>query len=219
MSISKDYTLTDALAEVTLLEKRIVDAIRSAIFDVITYEVITSPRLKVEIEQAEKDIKAGYQSLTTLIQNRHELKAAIIKTNAGVSKDTVLINTLKVLGKEYTAAELIERKKSLSLERSLLNKMKEANLNTERTLEQKNKEYTQKLDDYIKNQIAATNATKNEDFVNKCTREFSPSNQPLRLDPIGLVKEIAKYQEYIDTFDSEIDRALSKFNATTLLEI
>jgi hypothetical protein len=219
MTISPDYTVTDALAQATLLENKIQKAIRTAIFDVITFEKICSPRLETEIKQAELDIKAGYHSLTTLIENRHELKAAIIRTNAGVSKDTVLINTIKVLGKEYTAAELIERKRSLTLEKSLLNKMKEANINTEKALVEKTKEYADKLEAYIKSQVAATNATKNESLVEKCTNDFGPSNRPFRLDPLDLVKKIASYQEYIDTFESEIDRELSKFNARTLLEI
>jgi hypothetical protein len=219
MTTPTNYTVTDGLAQVTLLEKRILAAIKIAIFDVITYEKVVSPKLEAEIKQAEKDIKGGYQSLTALIETRHAIKAAIIKVNAGIPSGTVLINTVTILGKEYTPAELIERKKSLVLEKNLLHRMKESNHQTEKALELKKTEYADKLERHIANSVAAQGAKRDEAFVDKCTREFSPANQPLRLDPLGLSKEIAKYEEYIDTFESEIDRALSKFNATTLLEV
>lgn len=135
MTTPTNYTVTDGLAQVTLLEKRILAAIKIAIFDVITYEKVVSPKLEAEIKQAEKDIKGGYQSLTALIETRHAIKAAIIKVNAGIPPGTVLINTVTILGKEYTPAELIERKKSLVLEKNLLHKMKEANHQTEKALE------------------------------------------------------------------------------------
>ena len=219
MTTQPDYTVTDGLAQVTLLQKRIEHAIKTAIFDVISYEKIMSPSLEAEIKQAEKDIKAGYQSLTTLIETRHAIKSAIIRVNAGIPKDAVLVNTLTVMGKEYTAAELIERKKSLVLEKSLLQKMKTCNQETQRALDLKMVEFTDKLERYITNALAAQGAKRDPSFVESCTREFSPANRPFRVDPVGLDKEIIKYEEYVTTFESEIDRALSKFNATTILEV
>lgn len=217
--MTNTYMVTDGLAQVTLLEKRIQSAIRTAIFDIISFERVSSPRLQAEVEQTVEDIKAGYQSLTKLIETRHAIKAAIIKVNAGVSKDQVLINTVTVLGKEYTAAELIERKKSLVLEKALLNKLKEANLQTERTLEEKTREFERKLEDFIKISVQAQNGKKDDELVAKCTKEFTPGNYSVRKDPLGLVKEIARFELYVNEFESEIDRALSKFNAITPLEV
>lgn len=217
---ANNYCVTDALADVTLLDKQIPDKINRIKFDMISKEVLISEKLKAELKQFKEDTKKDYQSINDLIKRRHNLKAAIIRSNAGVSKDQVLINTVTVLGNQYTIAEIIERRKSLVLEKTLLEKLKQVNLKMERELAEAIVKYNADLKDYIEAQAKlATVKSDDKNHVEECTKKFSPTNQPIRVDPIGIVAEIERLQEYIDSFNNELDRAISKSNATTLLEV
>ena len=217
---ANNYCVTDALADVTLLDKQIPDKINRATFDMISKEKLVSPKLQAQVEEFKQITKSGYQSIKDLIKRRHVLKSAIIKSNAGVSKDAVLINTVTVLGESFTIAEIIERRKSLVLEKTLLERLKQVNFKIERELVEATKQYNIELQDYI-GKLAALKDVKadNSKFVEECTKTFSPTNQPIRVDPIGIVGEIERLQEYVDAFNNELDRAISKSNATTLLEV
>lgn len=215
------YCVTDALADVTLLDKSIPDKINRATFDLISREVLISEKLKADVKQFKEDTKAGYQSINDLIKRRHKLKAAIIRSNAGVTKDAVLINTVTVLGESFTIAEIIERRKSLVLEKTLLEKLKQVNIKMERDLAEAMKQYNVELAAYIAKQAEVKGLAKKDDsnHVEECIKAFAPTYQPIRVDPIGIVKEIERLQEYIDSFNNELDRAISKSNAITLLEV
>lgn len=217
---TNNYCVTDALADVTLLDKQIPDKINRANFDMISREKLLSEKVKAQVAEFKETAKSAYQSITDLIKRRHALKSAILKSNAGVAKDTVLINTVTILDQQYTIAEIIERRKSLSLEKTLLERLKAINFKMEKELAEATKQYNVELQEYIGKQAALKDVkADNSKFVEECTKTFGPTNQPIRVDPIGIVKEIERLQEYIDSFNNELDRAISKSNATTLLEV
>lgn len=214
------YCVTDALANVTLYDKQIPDKINRASFDMISREKLLSEKVKGQVAEFKETAKSAYQSITDLIKRRHALKSAILRSNAGVAKDTVLINTVTILGNEYTIAEIIERKKSLSLEKTLLERLKAINFKMEKELAEATKQYNVELQEYIGKQATMKDVkADNSKLVEECTKTFGPTNQPIRVDPIGIVKEIERLQEYIDSFNNELDRAISKSNATTILVV
>ena len=220
MTTANDYCVTDGLADVTLLDKSIPDKINRATFDKISREVLMSDKLKLQVKQFIENTKKGYQSIKDLINRRHALKRAIIFSNVGLDSDFVPVKTMSILEEKLTIAEIIERKKSLVLEKVLLERLKNVNFKMESDLAKATEKYNAELNEYI-NKQAELKSTKKDDsnHVQQCTKDFSPTNQPIRLDPIGIVAEIDRLTEYIESFSNELDRAISKSNATTVLVV
>lgn len=214
------YYVNEVLAEANLLPEKIKDAIGRLDLDRIYPEVITSPKVKAEAEEFIVRARASYQSVNDLINRHWVLKRALIRFNAGCVDSFVPTNTVEVLGHNYTIAEIIERKKNLNLYENLLSKLESINLKWEMQLERENKEYQRNLETFISNQQAALKESKRDEAkVAEWTASFSPTNQPVRLDPIGLLKEIDRVREYIDSFSNKLDMSLSRLNATCQIAI
>lgn len=214
------YSATEVLAETNLLPKKIEDAIRRLDLDRLSKEVITSPKVKADDDDFVARARASYQSVNALFDRHLTLKRALIRFNSGADSNFKPINTINVLGVDYTVAELLERKKTLDLYKTLLYKLEQINLKWEGELDRANREYQSKLEIFITNQQNALGQTKRDETkVVEWTASFSPTNQPVRLDPIGLIKEIDRLREYIDSFSSKLDVALSRLNATGTVTI
>lgn len=214
------YYVNEVLAESNVLPKKIDDAIKRLDLDKIYPEVITSTKVKAEAEEFITRAKASYQSVNDLINRHWVLKKALIRFNAGCVDSFVPTNTIEVLGNNYTVAELIERKKNLELYKTLLSKLEYINLKWEMQLERENKDYNIRLESFIRSQQEALKDNKKDEArVAEWTASFSPTNQPVRLDPIGLLKEIDRLKEHIDNFGSKLDMALSRLNATCQITI
>jgi len=214
------YSATEVLAEANLLPKKIEDAIKRLDLDRLSKEVITSPKVKADDDDFVARAEASYQSVNALFERHWSLKRALIRFNSGADSNFKPINTINVLGVDYTVAELLERKKSLELYKTLLYKLEQINLKWGGELDRANREYQSKLETFISNQQAALGQTKRDEVqVAEWTASFSPTNQPVRLDPIGLIKEIDRLREYIDSFSSKLDVALSRLNATGTITI
>ncbi len=219
------YYANDVLAEVnTLLPKRITDNIQRLDLIRIYPEVIKSPKVKAEVQEFIERAKSSYQSVNDLIDRHWKLKKALIKFNSGCGEDFIPTRTINVLGEEYTIAELLERKKNVNLHRLLLNKLEDINHAWERKLEDENRIYNQKLDTYITNQVQALgkDGKRDEASVSEWTASFSPTNQPIKLDPINILKEIDRLREYVSAMGDKggkLDSSLSRLNSTSQITI
>ena len=111
--MSRQISITQALNELKLLEKRINDKIGCTVF--LTSKVNNETKVlngKKTPEEFEKEAKADYASILDLINNRKVIKSKIVESNA--------TTFVEINGKKYTVADAIERKSSIIYEQKLL---------------------------------------------------------------------------------------------------
>jgi len=195
-------TLTRALAELKLYDKKIQKKIDNACF--INFKV--GEKLEDPNCQPESD----YQSITDLIKYRDKLKSAIMKANA-----TTLVS---INGEQLTIAEAIEKKNSIRYLRSLLHKMRRDREHTRETIRVINEEVQARLDRLLEANFGSNGKIREED-IKKVSEPFLEANEAKEIDPIEIDKKIEELENYIDSFESEVDLALSEINAKTEITI
>lgn len=207
--VQEKMTITEALTELKLLDKRIQKAINECVFIGI-YVPRKSAQSELDIAD---DIRSTYQSAKALIARRNAIKNAVVLSNA---------TTKVVVGDtSYTVAEAIDMKAhAMEYNRQMLNNM--AN-----RLSNVRSNYTKVADQVERdaNDIAAkvaganTAEAKASDIYTVTHDKYVEDNQPTIVDPLDLAKVITELANETDTFVTKIDSALSVINATTVIEI
>ena len=207
----RKISITEALNELKLYDSKIMKAIGNAKFCGASKR--SSDKVGViKKENFDERAKASYQSITDLIANRNELKAAIVKSNA----ETVIA----VNGKSMTRAEGIERKNSIEYEEELLTEMKRQYAASTATVEKENKKVDAKVDELIATLVGKDSDKKlNKDDQEAVERPYRSKNEWEFIDPIGIYDEILKLEADIDGFKTNIDSQLVLSNATSFIEV
>ena len=111
----RTMTITEALVELKLLDKRIANSDMQD-WCIIQLKQDKKTMAGETVEEYEKKTKARFQSVKDLITERANIKKAIVKSNA----DTVVeVGDLKM-----TVAEAIEYKTSIEYEKRLLQSLR-----------------------------------------------------------------------------------------------
>lgn len=212
-------TITRALREIETLTDRInkLNAITSNFqgYLVVAPSDLKSTNRQVEIDKFLKDGAAQYQSVTTLIARRDKIKSLVILSNA--------TNTVTIGGNTFTIAEAIEKKKTISINKQLLEFLKREQQAARNRLEKELVEYNKKLETFITNAKAVEKSEKGKDpdmdFVARITAGYAATNYPKIYEPFRFSEEITKLEDYIRTFEDEVDITLSEANATNTITI
>lgn len=204
MKEARKITVTEGLSELKLLDARIVKAIGKP------WAMVNIIRDKNAPKEFAKKVKAQYQSVTDLMEQRDRIKSAIVVSNA--------TTRIKVGDMEMTVAEAIEKKSSIEYEKRLLGSFKDSftsgqNLVNERNaIAQRNVDaLLEKLASTTREDLSAAQKTLSENYMEQNGYEL--------VDPLVLEKKIAELDERIDTFEKNVDIALSLSNATTFIEV
>jgi hypothetical protein len=209
----KRITIHRALSELKTLNERIGKAI-AGFEPVGVYQkgrpVQTTSMFNTDEVKHKTAAEAAYQSITTLIANKSNLKKAIVASNS---------QTIVTIGaKTMTVAEAITRKSYLQLSKDLLNRMEaqmravQANLN----------KFNEKVQVGKEQLLVASfgKDTKPDDSqIENVTRPYLEMNTFHLADPLGLTKKIEELSTEIRTFESEVDAVLSESNAITFIEV
>ena len=204
-------SITQALAELKLLDARIHRGVSGAMF-CTGYMVNTKINGTLTPAEAESSIASNWQSVNDLIKRRADIKAKIVESNA---KTAVEVN-----GVTMSVAAAIERKGSVQYEQSLLDKMKHDFRSSLGVVTQGNEQARHRAQE-------ALNAVLGKESGKTPSKEdiaavFDPVYQRYEhklLDPLGLEKKIAELEEGIDGFLSNVDFSLSTSNALTTIEV
>ena len=202
-------SITRALAEIKLLDSKIESAIQK--FEPVTYVEGKSKVTSVgtTVEGFNEKAKSSYQSITDLIERRNNIKAKVIQSNA--------LTKVTIDKKEYTVAEAIERKNSITNELNLLSKLKQSYSNNKNKVEAGNSKVRANIDKQLE-LLAGSDKNKTEsvgDFV-----KLALENQQFNLvDILGVEGLIEKLSNSIYEFQSNVDFTLSESNALTTIEI
>lgn len=198
----KNISITRALNELKLLDKRINKSIQENTFGAYVVNKISNVQ--------DFNPKVQIQSINDLIQQRRKIKNAIMTSN---SKTVVTIGDEKIF-----VTEAIELKDSIKY-------FKELNLNIKRDLgstteevENINYRVQERLDSLLEANFGKDSKSKND--FESISKPFLEKNEAkLHPDVDFVQKKQKELEEFIDTFESEVDFVLSESNSTTFIEV
>ena len=203
-------TMHEALVEVKINSKRILQTIRDAQFCAANKQSATKINGAV-IDDFKAAAKSNYQSICDLIARTNAIKAAISLSNAKTY--------ITVAGKQMSVAEALyalthgaDDKKALL--RTLVSQYTSA---VEKVESENGEKLDKKVEAFITASFGNKDKTNAEDVV-ALSDKFRESNSYVLVDPIGIKDQIKALQDEIDAFESSVDSALQISNATTEIE-
>lgn len=202
-------SITRALSELTLLDKKIEKAIQKTDFVAKSVGAKAVKGFKTNDEYV-NSVKEAYQSVQDLIKRRHSIKSAIVKSNA--------VKEVEIAGVKMTVAEAIERKTSIKYEQQLLRKLNNDFHHTNDAVEDENERVKGRLDKILEQSFSKDGKVKEEDSA-VISKPFLEANEVKLIDPINARTEIDKLDESIEQFLKEVDYSLSEVNTITQIEV
>lgn len=204
-------SITRALAEVKLLDKRIEKTISQASF--VTHAKASQKNVSKNVtkEQFENQSKASLQSVRDLIDRRSRIKSAIAVSNATV--DVV------VSDKKYKVAEAIARKNSIEHEQLLVFQIRSQLSRAKSRMEEQNDSVNRKLQELLISMVGKDNVKNASEESNKMANQYLADNEYELVDGLNAELLAMELEEEIDDFLFEVDFALSQSNTLTEIEI
>jgi len=207
MSSSSDikFTITRALAELKMLDKRILRKINEGVY--VSQSTKNNRRKDDPVSKA----LPHFQSVNDLITFRNLLKSQVIESNA-----TVFI---KIGGKMYTVANAVERKGSIKYEKQLLAILKQQRLAATKLVERHNQQERLHLQELLKAHFGRENGKLDTDAAKAMEDSFWSNNKAALIDPLDISKRIESLENDIETFENEVDFVLSESNSQTYIDV
>jgi hypothetical protein len=202
-------SITKALAELKLLDKRIKSAVEEANFVTVQRGEKALLENGLDKDQFLIEARASKQKILALINRRARIKESIINSNA----------TTQVIVGDWTGtvAAAIERKNSAHYERLLFTKILEqftkANLEVER--------FNYRLLPARADEAAkgfAGEKSSSEEYM-KLHAAFTEKHSYKLIVPARIREEAGQLKENLDRFLLNVDVALSEVNARTEIEV
>ena len=211
--MSEKITITRALAELKLLDSRILKKSQDLrLVDVCQNRKDLAIKSGNAKDPFAESAISSLQSVEDLIERRKKIKSAILISNARTF--------VKIGGNEYAVIEAIERKNSITYEQNLLNKMRKQVVEAKSEISNQAPSLDQSVKDLIKNNMGGDGSTDEENKANEAmATRFYEANVLRLLDPCGVEKKIDDLDEKIDTFLTEVDFVLSESNSKTEIKI
>ncbi|GCD10414.1 hypothetical protein [Clostridium tagluense] len=202
-------SITRALNEVKLLEKRINNKIENSQFIIANKQSNKKINGADTIEQFKNSAKADYESSIDLIERKKSMKTSIVESNA--------ITKLEIGEYQYSVADAIERKKSISLDIRLLNVMKQQYARALVEVTNKNEQMEVNLDRQLETMLGSEG--KKSDGADAYAKQYRETNSFELIDGLELKEKIQALEEEINEFLNNVDFCLSESNALTKIEI
>jgi len=203
-------SVTQGLAELKLLDKRLTKALKAAGDWVIVVSGKTAAAATRQ-EEHKSDALAEYQSYMDLVKRRDMIKRQIIISNATTQ--------VKIGTWSGSVAEAIEYKTSLTYKKKLLAKMKECVLDADAVYESDKKDVETRLDRLLTSELGKDVKT-NPATIATLSETFLETNKVLLLDPLCLKQTKCRaLEDEIDAFETNVDWVLSEANGKTLINV
>jgi len=209
--MKETMTIHKGLKELKVIGARIEDAIQA--LTVVVASKHNNTKISGQpVADFVDSVKAKDQSVRTLIARRDAIKRAITLSNA--------VTKVSVGDKTYTVAEAIDMKNTgLQYQKQLLGVFKAQLAHAKKLAEVENERLEARADEYIRSMYAGADLKNMGDEIRKMRDTFVAAQTYELVDPLHAEEVIAKLQAEIDTFESEIDSALSVSNALTTIEV
>ena len=211
--VKEEMLVTQALNELKTLDSRINKAITNAIFVGVAKEKDENVTPGVTKDRFVENAKSAYSSVNDLISRREKIKKAVLASNAKTY--------IELCNKDVTVAEAIDMKNSIAYHKGLLQLMKRQNDNAKSKVNSNNLLMEEKLDNMLLAAVGKdgkNNNNQEQEFKN-IIKSITDSNKYTLVDPLNIEKKIKELEEYIETFESEVDAKLQVSNCTTYIII
>lgn len=209
---TETMNIHQALVELKTLDKRIESAIKESEW-VVANKHSNGKIGGIDLKDFVENIKSRHQKVTSLIARAEAIKRAVVNSNA--------VTKVTIAGKEYTVAEAIEMKNhGIERLRTLVNRMTLDYNAAKYAADRANgTELERRADDYVRTMIGNTDVKGMTEEVKRMREEFIKAQTMELVDPINVLKQIELLNEQINSFEVNVDAALSVFNALTTIEI
>ena len=204
-SAQQQISITQALAELKLIRKRFEKVLKDAKFITVKTKSKT-----IDVDEFSRAAKGSYQSFRDLVSRYNKVKAAIVISNATA--------TVMIAGRKYSIAEAVERKRSIEVEKTLLNTMRAQWQCTSMEAERHQEIQQERLDKMLLQELGKDSKT-SVDVVTALTDTFMKNNKAELIDPIGLDAKIKELSEELDNFETNADWVLSESNCRTMITV
>lgn len=198
-------SVTQALAELKLLDKRIQKAL-----DYVTWADVKTKGHPVDTEKFSRTVHAEYQSFLALVQRRDAMKRAVVLSNATTH--------VKVGAWEGTVAEAIEYKTSIHYKKRLLDTMREQLLTAKAQFTSQQESVDTRLEKLLHSELGKDVKTSPE-TITALTNSFRENNKVELVDPLDLAARTRELEEEIESFETNVDWVLSETNGKTLITV
>jgi len=112
----------------------------------------------------------------------------------------------------------VERKRSIELEKGLLNVMRRQHTATKSEYERHQQAEQQRVERLLTTELAK-DAKTNVEVVQQLTTTFLAQNKATVLDPLDLSEKIDALSKSIEEFETQVDYTLSESNGRTLITV
>lgn len=201
-----------ALAELKMMDKRIVAATREPEW-VVTNKHSNTKINGVEVKNWIEDTKSKYNKVLDLIRRRDAIKRAVVNSNA--------VTKITVAGKEYTVAEAIDRKNNgVEYQKNLIARLNHDYVMAKTNADRANGvELERRADEHVRIMFGNSDMKGSSAEAVRVRNEFIAAQTTDIIDPIGVVAEMDKMSEEVNSFLMNVDAALSVSNALTVITV
>ena len=211
--------VTQALDERDLLNKKINDKIKTAVFiDVVKHNEETVMNRRVDRETFQKEAQSSFQQINDLIERYKNIEAAIVESNANTFIETSY-------GKFSISAAIALRNRlrgdlkfdgKADFETTLYQKMKRAYDDCVTTMEVKNDALAETAEQ-MRLSILGRETKVKSDKPLEVVETYIKENSMELADPLNIVSKMEQLQERKDKLLSELETQIKVSNATTFI--
>ena len=202
-------SLTRALKEVEVLEKRIAKSIEAANL-VAAMRGKKLPTGYTSVEQIQTTVKGEYQAVVALIARRNLIKREVLKANS--------VTPVTIGNKVMTIAEAIDlRNNGIKLDLALLAKLKQEYAQVTRAIDAENQKMEASIERMVEAALGKDKVDKNA--YDTIATPYRTQHEAVLIDPLGMRTLILALQSEIEDFQLNIDFGLSEINARTEIEV
>ena len=200
---SSELTITRALAELKILDKRINSLRTSTIY--LSVKIVGQA-----YKEHSTETKSNWQALTDLIKRYNKIKNAIISSNA--------VTQIEIAGTKYTVAEAISTKDTLKYKTTLLDDLRRIRSQIQNQVTQHTTNVQHKLDKLLELNFQKDKKV-DENDIKAISEAYLKNNKIEVIDVLNIDKKITELETEIDNFNHEVDLVLSESNAVTKITI
>jgi predicted transposase YbfD/YdcC len=202
---SASISVTQALAELKLLRRRVDNALEDAKFI-----CLKKKRDLLDVARFSADATASYQSYQDLVSRYNKLKAAIVQSNA--------IACVTIGDKTYTVADAVERKRNLGMEKVFLSTLQEQYREVQEAMKAHQAQEQARVERLLQVELGKDSKT-NVETIQSLTDTFLAQNKAEIVDPLNLADKITALNRNIEEFETKVDWVLSESNGRTLITL
>ena len=209
---TEKMTIVSALSELKVLNSRISEEIATATFCDVNKHVMRTLKGK-SLNDARAEMQGSYDKITALINRNNAIKKAVTKANAETY--------VKIGDEQMTIAEAIYMKQTgIELMRQLLMVMTSQYTKARTTIERNNGDaLTQHCVAYIVKLFGAGDNKSVSADIEAAKSKYIEENTVDLIEGVDTAKAIETLKNKIDTFEANVDAAITVANAMTTIEI